>query len=1133
MHKLDYRIALALLALMVLAPQNAWADGDNDNCGTTVFNQLGHPETFYEEKIDDSGDVDWYRGDFGYSGTLPVHVIVVPPNNRDYDIKIYDSCTGNPVKTCQALRGVTEDCTTTVSASYFYVKVYGWNNDYDSSAPYEITAGKTQACSISSSDGHATKSSFSANEPLTSAGFTYYNQNSFTILYYLFTDLFRPSGQILGHYLFPASYYLNANQNRAFDTGWSYSPGWPETGNYVHKTFILSFCRQGNNPTDVSSKNSFSTNPNPYVRCTNQCTNGAQRCSNMFNLETCGDYGNGCYQWGGGQNCNPGTYCSGSQCANCKQNGNSCSNPGTSTPECCTGACNYNSECGYPACSSNTDCGTDGFVSNNFCSTGDVYRTYRTYTCNSAGHWNAFCSQGDEQRLIENCSYWQTCSNGACQNQCSNECSDHDEYTCSAGDVYACKTNFDQDPCYEQGLVKDCNLNQACRIAPDRRSGWCENNPSRPGFFVDYAGTGVTIFKQPADLLALKITSQTQQTITFSFDANAFEVTSGNCVNGQLTLNAGETNCRFTVKPDAQETVYHFDATGAFGTVSSQQVQITRSPKAIILTNRNQLLDRYAFDYGGVQSVLEAAYQKAQEKNTVVYDLNDYLAGNPFTIFSQYYSDPLDPSIPDNNAYSLSVSNFIKQKCLASSCKSVVLLGDDFVIPHYRVDYRALSGQWFWQQPETNYIYSDNAFIPKVEKPFKDLPDLFKPANRIQFVTPDSPTQEMQNRISEFKTTLTTKFPGVIIESDLHSGDITCDTVLLRGKTLVLIGDRQNNNAIKCIPWFGAIADTISIERNVWGDGFLGEKEYALILSGNNPHALRGLNLFVQKDMFRGTQVSQMVMLETALDSCSLAGVLPVFDTAGDVCSIANDCGHFAATLWNERYADFGRGAWCVLDTAFAFVPFVGVGWVKVGDRITDLNEAKGILRGDTTLEPLYTSFKRFGSKQSQIFELTKKALGKKVINQDPKIAEELGNFLAKADDVITQDVIYSGANHRVTRFGKSFDANQEGAIVTASGELLAGNKKTRGIITLKQGNSAWGLDHIKADRIAHIRNAFPELALDTDDKVLDFIMEAVEKKNPVLGEVLYKPEGVDRTLKVIIGNDPDKLGSIITAYPA
>ena len=91
MHKLDYRIALALLALMVLAPQNAWADGDNDNCGTTVFNQLGHPETFYEEKIDDSGDVDWYRGDFGYSGTLPVHVIVVPPNNRDYDIKIYDN----------------------------------------------------------------------------------------------------------------------------------------------------------------------------------------------------------------------------------------------------------------------------------------------------------------------------------------------------------------------------------------------------------------------------------------------------------------------------------------------------------------------------------------------------------------------------------------------------------------------------------------------------------------------------------------------------------------------------------------------------------------------------------------------------------------------------------------------------------------------------------------------------------------------------------------------------------------------------------------------------------------------------------------------------------------------------------
>jgi hypothetical protein len=73
----------------------------------------------------------------------------------------------------------------------------------------------------------------------------------------------------------------------------------------------------------------------------------------------------------------------------------------------------YDSQvCTRPMCDSNSDCGTNGWLGNEYCNNGDVWDTYRTWTCNNPGTASAACSSSDNGQLKEACDFG--CGSAAC-----------------------------------------------------------------------------------------------------------------------------------------------------------------------------------------------------------------------------------------------------------------------------------------------------------------------------------------------------------------------------------------------------------------------------------------------------------------------------------------------------------------------------------------------------------------------------------------------------------------------------------------------------------------------------------------------------------------------------------------------
>ena len=95
---------------------------------------------------------------------------------------------------------------------------------------------------------------------------------------------------------------------------------------------------------------------------------------------------------------------------------NSCNNQEDLFQACTSNQICQNAQCVNVTCSTNANCGTNGYIGSPFCQNGDVYKYYRTNTCNNPGTANSSCSQSDTAQLQTNCTSNQTCSNGQCQN---------------------------------------------------------------------------------------------------------------------------------------------------------------------------------------------------------------------------------------------------------------------------------------------------------------------------------------------------------------------------------------------------------------------------------------------------------------------------------------------------------------------------------------------------------------------------------------------------------------------------------------------------------------------------------------------------------------------------------------------
>jgi len=84
-------------------------------------------------------------------------------------------------------------------------------------------------------------------------------------------------------------------------------------------------------------------------------------------------------------------------------------------------------------CDSASDCGASGYIGDAFCSGGDVYKTYKTYKCNNSGTSSSSCGSTTEDKIYDDCSSSEVCSNGVCKTaDTTDEDNAEDEITCDS-----------------------------------------------------------------------------------------------------------------------------------------------------------------------------------------------------------------------------------------------------------------------------------------------------------------------------------------------------------------------------------------------------------------------------------------------------------------------------------------------------------------------------------------------------------------------------------------------------------------------------------------------------------------------------------------------------------------------------
>jgi len=156
-------------------------------------------------------------------------------------------------------------------------------------------------------------------------------------------------------------------------------------------------------------------------------------------------------------------------------NDGECNDNNPFTQDVCLFPATVNSVCQRTVirCIINSDCGTDGFISGSeTCQNGNVYQSYKTYSCGSAGTTQSSCSSSTELRLKQTCAYG--CTGGICNPatiNCttSSQCGTDDwlgAKTCSSGNVFQ---NFRTYTCNNPGTAQSyCShlvlprLNQTC-----------------------------------------------------------------------------------------------------------------------------------------------------------------------------------------------------------------------------------------------------------------------------------------------------------------------------------------------------------------------------------------------------------------------------------------------------------------------------------------------------------------------------------------------------------------------------------------------------------------------------------------------------------------------------------------------
>jgi len=244
---------------------------------------------------------------------------------------------------------------------------------------------------------------------------------------------------------------------------------------------------------------------------------------------------------------------------NCGSCGNSCSSSQTCDNGVCQSPPPPEEECDFPDGSSSS-CDCDG---NSDCPSG--------YFCNLVSGPDA-CEEIDYE----------------------DECNNHNNYFCDGERVKQCVNNGNY---WEEDTIEKCSGKyEYCD--PNLVDGIqrCSTHPNHLDVWIDYAETGVEVYKQPEDKITLNINSEQSTTVNINYNSDVFE---GNCPIGSFSISPGINTCELTVKPTAPNNRANIviDSGGASMVAS---ITITDSPEFLIITDSEKLKDRYPGEENGV-----------------------------------------------------------------------------------------------------------------------------------------------------------------------------------------------------------------------------------------------------------------------------------------------------------------------------------------------------------------------------------------------------------------------------------------------------------------------------------------------------------------------------------------------------
>lgn len=518
------------------------------------------------------------------------------------------------------------------------------------------------------------------------------------------------------------------------------------------------------------------------------------------------------------------------------------------------------------------------------------------------------------------------------------------------------------------------------------------------------------------------------------------------------------------------------------------------------------------------------------------------------TLVSSYNERFSAPQMTDN-AYSLAVSSFIKEKIGDSIAhKDVMIVGDDFVVPGYRNSIPMSEGfsafgivDWFENQKNIK-INTDIGYI-KNSYPLT-ISDIDQLEDSIYFVLPENVNSGLLNSIRDLEQVLIDKFSITI--SEIEGNQVNCNDIQyfdrFNDKSLFIIGTKNENQALNCYPFVELEENQIIIQPNVWDTSYIldDEKSFAVIISSTNATVIDNVNYMIDTGLYADIK-TQSAIIDYTLMGVGVIGTgaviigsvtvgSPVIVVGGAILatiSITNECVIKNAGGDNWGWCGAGAildlGGGTLINKVFQSAKPIAKWTVKntigkVGDNL--------ILKfGDKFLEFAYNLIKKGKYK-----EFVK---GLDVIYKHGSKSNINAIFEYYDDDVA--EVVFESAGKymdesvKLANLGKFAESNNKGFFIAKEQSILnhIEDYGTNGRIFVAELDTKW-IDKSRLNDINYVREiegklGLPKNLISNGDSIM--IVEIDNIKSKFIGDGI--PKKGDSTLSIFLPESGSTIGGV------